>query len=242
MLHLPGMLPPERASLCCRHQSLAGGILQTAVLPASRGRAVASLVIFGCFSARKKSNRKEGKRSTMSRNPDSACSALTRLSLTTAAAAVFLVGSLTLGAQTGSTGNVAGTVTGPRGTSVNGAAVTLTNKLTGEAFHTTSSPAGTYTFRDLIPADYVLHIEAKGFSNAELLLRIQTGATVTGDVKLQRLPPPGAALANSEPAIQVIDGLALAASKSGFPSASISGRTGRTTRMRVDGADVTDDP
>ena len=206
----------------------------------------------------------------MSRNSGSACSALTRMSLTTAAAAVLLVGSLTLCAQTGSTGNVAGTVTGPRGTSVNGAVVTLTNKLTGEAFHTTSSPAGTYTFRDLIPADYVLHIEAKGFSNAELLLRIQAGATVTGDVKLQRLPPPGVALvntqsaaiestvtstqleqlptgrnflelANSEPDFQVIDGLVLAPSKNGFSSASINGRTGRTTRMRVDGADVTDD-
>jgi hypothetical protein len=231
---------------------------------------VASWAIFGRVLAGKSNLRREGKRSTILRNPGFACSALTRLSLVVAATGVLMVPSLTLRAQTGSTGNIAGTVTGPRGNSVNGAAVTLTNKLTGEAFHTTSSPAGTYTFRDLIPADYVLHVEAKGFSSAELLLRIQAGATATGDVKLQRLPPPGVALVNTQSAaiesavtptqleqlptgrsflelanleagVQVLDGLVLAPSKSGFSSASIGGRTGRTTRMRVDGVDVTDD-
>ncbi len=203
----------------------------------------------------------------MLHNPGSARCGPTRL---IAIAAALLFTSLALSAQTASTGNVAGTVTGARGTSVNGAAITLTNKLTGEAFRTTTSPAGTYTFRDLIPADYVLHVEAKGFTSADLLLRIQAGITASGDVKLQRLPPPGVALvntqsiavkgsvtatqleqlptgrnflelANLEPGVQVLDGAALAPSHSGFSSVSIAGRTGRTTRMEVDGVDITDD-
>jgi carboxypeptidase family protein/TonB-dependent receptor-like protein len=206
----------------------------------------------------------------MLRNPGSARSAVLRLGFLVGAIAVLLAFSPALRAQTGSTGNIAGTVTGPRGNSVSGAAVTVTNKLTGESFHTTTSPAGTYTFRDLVSADYVLHVDAKGFRTAELLLRIQAGATATGDVKLQRLVAAGASLVNTEnpavesvvtasqldqlptnrnflelvnlePGVQLVDGLALAPSKSGTSSVSIDGRDGRTTRMSADGVDITDE-
>ena len=102
----------------------------------------------------------------MLRNPGSACSAVLRLGFLVGVIAVLLAFSPALRAQTGSTGNIAGTVTGPRGNSVSGAAVTVTNKLTGESFHTTTSTAGTYTFRDLVSADYVLHVDAKGFRTA----------------------------------------------------------------------------
>ena len=104
--------------------------------------------------------------------------------------AVFLVISSLAYAQDSSTGNVSGTVTGPRGASVSGADLTISNKLTGQTSRTTTSPAGTYAVRDLPPGEYVLHVEAKGFQPADILIRIQAAATATGDVKLQRLVAP----------------------------------------------------
>ena len=57
-------------------------------------------------------------------------------------------------AQDSSTGNVSGTITGPRGASVSGADITLTPRITGQPIKTTTSPAGTYAVRDLVPGDY----------------------------------------------------------------------------------------
>ena len=173
-------------------------------------------------------------------------------------------------AQEPSTGNVAGTVTGPRGSSVNGAEITVTQKVTGQAVKTTTSPAGTYAVRDLAPGEYVLNVAAKGFQPAELLIRIQAAATATGDVKLQREIIAGPILVNTEtpeirgsidssqideiptdrnfldlariqPGVQVLDAQVLAPSKSGLAATSIVGRNGRTTRMQVDGLDITDE-
>jgi len=173
-------------------------------------------------------------------------------------------------AQESSTGNISGTVTGPRGASVSGADVTITNKLTGQATHTTTSPAGTYAVRDLAPGDYVIHVQAKGFQPAELLVRIQSGASVTGDVRLQRLAAPSVSLVdttspavrgsetseqmeqlptnrnflelgNLQPGVQVVDGVALAPAKTGVSSVSIVGRSGHTTRTLADGVDITDE-
>src|SRR5256885_6308121 len=173
-------------------------------------------------------------------------------------------------AQESSTGNISGTVTGPRGASISGADVTITNKLTGQATHTTTSPAGTYAVRDLAPGDYVIHVQAKGFQPAELLVRIQSGASVTGDVRLQRLAAPSVSLVdttspavrgsetseqmeqlptnrnflelgNLQPGVQVLEGVALAPAKTGVSSVSMVGRSGRTTRTQADGVDITDE-
>ena len=81
---------------------------------------------------------------------------------TGAIAVLFVISSLAF-AQESSTGNVSGTVTGPRGVSVSGAEITLTARITGQAAKTTTSPAGTYAVRDLVPGEYILHVEAKGF-------------------------------------------------------------------------------
>ena len=180
-----------------------------------------------------------------------------------------LVSSLAF-AQDSSTGNVSGTVTGLRGASVSGADLTITNKITGQSAHTTTSPAGTYAVRDLIPGEYVLRVEAKGFQPAEILVRIQAAATATGDVKLQRVVAPSAKLVDTEtteirgsvdspqmeqiptdrgfldltrlePGVQVLDGQVLAPSKNSLSATSIVGRNGRTTRMQVDGLDITDE-
>jgi hypothetical protein len=191
------------------------------------------------------------------------------LKLWAGAITVLLVAS-SLYAQEPSTGNVSGTITGPRGASISGADITITQKITGQSAHTTTSPAGTYAVRDLAPGEYSLHVEAKGFQAVDLLVRIQPPETVTADVRLQRVVAPGPVLINQEnaemrgaldatqleqlpsdrgfldlarlePGVQQLDGQVLAPSKSGLSAASILGRNGRTTRMQVDGIDVTDE-
>src|SRR5713101_4287379 len=180
----------------------------------------------------------------MSSNTGCARSVFRRSSLWAGAMAVLLVISSLAYAQDSSTGNVSGTVTGPRGASVSGADLTITNKITGQASRTTTSPAGTYALRDLVPGEYVLHVEAKGFQPADILIRIQAAATATGDVKLVRVVAPVAKLVDTEnpevrgvvdsaqleqiptdrgfldltrlePGVQELDGKVLAPSKSG---------------------------
>jgi len=203
-------------------------------------------------------------------NPGSARSAGKPLRLLAGTIAVVFLCSWFLAAQEASTGNLAGTVIGPKGASISGAAITFTKKLTGEVFHTITSPAGTYVIHDLPPGDYVLHVEAEGFRPYELLLRINAAATATGDVRLQRLPPPPSVLIDAQtatvkstqtsdeleripssrnpfdltylfPAVQPLDGVVLGPTKSGDISVSIAGRSGRTARMLVDGVDVSDE-
>ncbi len=192
-----------------------------------------------------------------------------RLIQWTGAITLVVISSLAF-AQESSTGNVSGTVTGPRGASVSGAEITLTARITGQAVKTTTSPAGTYAIRDLVPGEYLLHVEAKGFQAPDLLLRIQAAVTTTGDVKLQRVVVAGPLLVNTEtpevrgavtssqmeqvptdrgfldltrlePGVQLLDGQLLAPSKSGLTATSVVGRNGRTTRMQVDGVDITDE-
>jgi hypothetical protein len=206
----------------------------------------------------------------MSSNTGCARSTLKKSMLWTGAITILLVISSLAFAQESSTGNVSGTVTGPRGASVSGADITLTTRLTGQTTKTTTSPAGTYALRDLVPGEYILHVEAKGFQPADLLLRIQAASTATGDVKLQRLVAAGPVLVNTEtpevrgavtssqmeqiptdrggldltrlePGVQLLDGRLLAPSKSALAATSIVGRNGRTTRMQVDGLDITDE-
>jgi len=206
----------------------------------------------------------------MSSNTGCARSTFRQSILWIGAITVLLVISSLAFAQESSTGNVSGTVTGPRGASVSGAEITITPRITGRAIKTTTSPAGTYAVRDLVPGEYILHVEAKGFQPYDLLLRIQAAATATGDVKLQRVVVAGPMLVNTEtpevrgavtssqmeqvptdrgfldltrlePGVQLLDGQVLAPSKSGLSAASVVGRNGRTTRMQVDGLDITDE-
>ena len=206
----------------------------------------------------------------MPSNPGYARSTFAQSSLWAGAITVLVVISSLAYAQESSTGNISGTVTGPRGASVSGAEITITQRLSGQVTRTTTSPAGTYAVRDLVPGDYVLHVEAKGFQPRELLIRIQAAATATGDVKLLRQVAPSAVLVDTEtqeirgaltsdqieqlptdrdfldlaklePGVQLLDAQVLAPSKSGFSAASIVGRNGRTTRMQVDGLDHSDE-
>ena len=71
---------------------------------------------------------------------------------------------LPAGAQsTIATGSIQGTVTDPNGAVVPDAAITITNKATGQSNKTASTASGTYTSGALIPGEYQIRIEAKGF-------------------------------------------------------------------------------
>src|ERR1043166_3271941 len=61
--------------------------------------------------------------------------------------------------STVATGSIQGTVTDPNGAVVPGAAITITNKATGQASKTTSSGSGTYASGALIPGEYEIRIE-----------------------------------------------------------------------------------
>lgn len=92
---------------------------------------------------------------------------------------------LPAGAQsTIATGSIQGTVTDPNGAVVPGAAITITNKATGQSSKFTSSGGGTYASGALIPGEYEVKIEAKGFRTQVLNVPVQVGNTAAGNAKL----------------------------------------------------------
>ncbi|HEX2710814.1 MAG TPA: carboxypeptidase regulatory-like domain-containing protein, partial [Candidatus Acidoferrales bacterium] len=81
--------------------------------------------------------------------------------------AIFLVAfSLPVAAQTTS-GSITGTVLDPQGTVVPDATVTATNMDQNTAFTTTTDSAGTFTFPQLLPAQYKVTVEKEGFKKFE---------------------------------------------------------------------------
>jgi len=106
--------------------------------------------------------------------------------LVVSASFLFLLSSLPFSfAQTVGTGSIAGTITDPKAAVVAGAKVDITNKATSAVIHVTSSPAGAYTSGPIVPGDYVVRIEAKGFKTASLPLVVQVGNMASGSVKME---------------------------------------------------------
>jgi hypothetical protein len=92
---------------------------------------------------------------------------------------------LPAGAQsTVSTGSIQGTVTDPNGAVVPNAAITITSKATGQSTKFTSSSSGTYASGALIPGEYEVRIEAKGFQTHVLTVPVQVGNIASGSAKL----------------------------------------------------------
>src|SRR5262249_18792596 len=83
-----------------------------------------------------------------------------------------------------STGSIQGTVTDPNGAVVPGASITITNKATGQVSKFTSSASGTYASGALIPGEYEVRIEAKGFQTQAITVPVQVGNISTGNAKL----------------------------------------------------------
>jgi hypothetical protein len=92
---------------------------------------------------------------------------------------------LPAGAQsTISTGSIQGTVTDPNGAVVPGASITITNKATGQSSKLTSSGSGSYASGALIPGEYAIRIEAKGFQTQVITVPVQVGNVSAGNAKL----------------------------------------------------------
>lgn len=92
---------------------------------------------------------------------------------------------LPAGAQsTVATGSIQGTVTDPNGAVVPNASITITNKATGQSSKISSGGSGTYASGALIPGEYEVRIEAKGFQTQVLTVPVQVGNTAAGSAKL----------------------------------------------------------
>jgi hypothetical protein len=108
------------------------------------------------------------------------------LGMVLALAAVFVPAPLHLVAQTTiSTGSIQGTITDPTGAVIPGARITISNKATGQSISLESSGSGTYTSGALIPGNYDVKVEAKGFKTVALPVTVQVGVTSSGNVKLE---------------------------------------------------------
>src|ERR1700677_3771640 len=91
-----------------------------------------------------------------------------------------------VGAQTTiSTGSIEGIIADSTGAAIAGANVTITDKATGQVITTTTTSAGTYTSGALIPAEYLLKVEAKGFKTLNATVAVEVGVTAPGNFKLQ---------------------------------------------------------
>ena len=101
------------------------------------------------------------------------------------AAALVLLGSRLLAAQTVGTGSIVGTVTDPQGKALAGAKVEIANKATAAKIHGTSSSAGLYSSGPIQPGEYLVRLEVKGFNPAALPVAVHVGNTTRGDVKMQ---------------------------------------------------------
>jgi len=102
------------------------------------------------------------------------------------AALAVLFGSTVASSQsTVGTGSIQGTVKDQTGAALGDARVTITNRATSSAIHVTSSSAGTFSSGALLPGNYVVRVEAKGFKTTELPVVAQVGVVSSANVKLE---------------------------------------------------------
>ena len=194
---------------------------------------------------------------------------VTRLVLACTLIATFSLAALRMQAQeeVPTTGSVRGTVVDPNGEAVKGAKVGLTSNAIGQSLNATTGADGGFSFADLAPGDYVLHVEKDGFKPWQTTVTVQAGVTTRTDVAvesttpvvdvktatiqsvlkapaIENLPINGRdilEIAQLEPGIQIEDGVALTPQRSGFPAVSFQSRPGRSGRIELDDVYITDE-
>jgi Carboxypeptidase regulatory-like domain len=107
-----------------------------------------------------------------------------KLSAVLLAIFVFVAGHTLVAQTTISTGSIQGTVTDPSGAVVPGAKVSIRNKGTNQMIETTTTSAGTFASGALIPGQYQVHVEAKGFRSVELPVTVEVNTTTAANAKL----------------------------------------------------------
>jgi hypothetical protein len=83
-----------------------------------------------------------------------------------------------------STGGIQGTVFDPNGAVVPNAAVSITSKATGSVQKSATTSAGAYSSGALLPGEYEVRVEAKGFRTSVLTLTVQVGVIANGNANL----------------------------------------------------------
>jgi hypothetical protein len=101
------------------------------------------------------------------------------------AVSALLLSSVAVAQTSVAQGSIQGTVTDPTGAVVAGANITIENRDTGQVVTTTTSSSGTYNSGGLIPSDYVVRVEAKGFKTSEVPVTVQVTVTSSGNVRLE---------------------------------------------------------
>jgi hypothetical protein len=160
-------------------------------------------------------------------------------------------------------GHVGGTITDESGAPLRNATVTIRGKATQTIVTDKTNASGAYTSEQVPVGPYEVQVELKDFQTVQLRVMVKSGVTVRADTKMLAIHPgsprlsssaPGSDVSNRpidgrnfldlaqlEPGVQVIDGAALDPTKTGFFALSVDDRSGRTTRLRLDGVDINDE-
>src|SRR5207248_417795 len=100
------------------------------------------------------------------------------------AAFVFLSAVPVVAQATISTGSIQGTITDPQGAVVTGANVIVTNRGTGQKSNFSTSSTGAFSTGALIPGNYNVRVEAKGFQSVEKPVVVEVGAITPANIKM----------------------------------------------------------
>src|SRR5579863_7716526 len=97
---------------------------------------------------------------------------------------VVLMAVVSVGAQTSTTGNIAGVVTDPTAAVVSGAPITLKNVDTGSSTSTTTTGQGSYNFSLLQPGNYSVSANVAGFQKVAKTVVVTLGTSTTVNLQL----------------------------------------------------------
>ena len=97
---------------------------------------------------------------------------------------VLVLCTLTFAQTTISTGSIQGTVTDPSGAVVPGAKISIRNTGTNQVTETTTTSSGIYASGALMPGQYTVRVEAKGFQTVELPVVIEVNTTAAANTRL----------------------------------------------------------
>jgi len=97
---------------------------------------------------------------------------------------VVLMAAIRVGAQTSTTGDIAGVVTDPSAAVVSDAPITLQNVDTGSSTSTTTNAQGSYNFSLLQPGKYSVSANVAGFQKVLKTVIVTLGSSTTVNLQL----------------------------------------------------------
>ena len=98
----------------------------------------------------------------------------------------FLMSAVLTGAQVTGSGTLRGTVKDPNGAAIPQTTVTLTNERTKDERKTTTNEEGIYVFSALVPGNYTLRVEAKGFKSlSQSAVAVETSSVRALEITLE---------------------------------------------------------